>query len=88
MAGKGNFNMKNTFWFWFWLLTGLLLGGLIAGVCAGVPGLSWLAYSQSLSLSPAADLVVFQFSLVASFTLNIAQVICVIIAMICHRYFH
>ncbi len=81
-------SMKNTFWFWFWVLTGLLLGGLLAGVCSGVAGLSWLAYAQSLSISPAADLVIFQFALDASFTLNIAQVICVVLAMICYRYFH
>ncbi len=80
--------MKSTFWFWFWLLTGLLAGGLLAGVCSGVAGLSWLAYAQGISISPAADLIVFQFALDASFTLNVAQVICVIIAMICHHYFH
>ncbi len=80
--------MKDTFWFCFWLLAGLLLGGLIAGVCASVGPLSWLAYGQSISFSPAADLIVFQFALTASFSLNIAQVICVLLAMFCYRHFH
>ncbi len=79
--------MKNTFWFCFWLLAGLLLGGLIAGACGSVSALSWLAYGESISFSPEANLIVFKFALDATFSLNIAQVICVLLAMLCYRYF-
>lgn len=80
--------MKKTFWFFFWLLTGLIVGSLLANLCAGIGALSWLAYGQSLSFAPAANLVILDFSLSVTFRLNLAQIICVLIAMICSRHFH
>lgn len=80
--------MKKTFWFFFWLLTGLIVGSLLANLCAGIGALSWLAYGQSLSFAPAANLVILDFSLNVTFRLNLAQIICVLIAMICSRHFH
>lgn len=80
--------MKKTFWFFFWLLTGLIVGSLLANLCAGIGALSWLAYGQSLSFAPAANLVILDFSLSVTFRLNLAQIICVLIAMVCSRHFH
>ncbi len=80
--------MKKTFWFCFWLLAGLIVGALLAQFASGVSFLSWLAFGQSLSISPSADLIILDFSLQATFSLNIAQVICVFVAMFCHRHFN
>jgi len=79
--------MKKTFWFCFWLLAGLIVGSLLASACAGVPALSWLAYGQSLSFSPAANMIILDFSLNVTFRLNLAQIICVLVAMFCSHHF-
>lgn len=79
--------MKKTFWFFFWLLTGLIIGSLLSAACAGVPALSWLAYGQSLSFSPAADLIILKFSLDLELRLNLAQILCTLGAMFCYRHF-
>ena len=79
--------LKDTFWFIFWLLTGLIVGGLLAALCGRVGFLSWLAYGDSISFSPAADLIILQFSLQMTFQLNLAQVLCVLGAMFCWRHF-
>lgn len=79
--------MKKTFWFVFWLLVGLILGSLLASVCAGVPMLRWLAYGKSISLSPAADLVILRFNLSMVVELNIAEILCVLAAMFCYHNF-
>ncbi len=78
--------MKKTFWFLFWLLAGLLVGSLVASLCASSSIFWWLAYGQSISFSPAADLIVMQFALDVSFSLNLAQILCVLIAMFCNRH--
>lgn len=77
--------MKNVFWFFFWLLTGLIVGSLLAAACADVGALSWLAYGQSLSFSPAADLIILNFSIQVTLRLNLAQILCVLGAMFCWR---
>ena len=79
--------MKKTFWFIFWLLAGLIIGSLLATACAGVPALSWLAYGQSLSFSPAANLIIMDFSLNVVFRLNLAQILCILGAMFCYHHF-
>ncbi|MBQ7860092.1 MAG: DUF4321 domain-containing protein [Faecalibacterium sp.] len=79
--------MKKTFWFLFWLLAGLIVGSLLANACAGVPALSWLAYGQSLNFAPSASMIILDFSLNVTFRLNLAQIICVLVAMFCSRNF-
>ncbi len=78
---------SKTFWFVFWLLAGLIVGGLLASVCGQVSWLSWLAYGDSVSFSPAADLVILKFSLELTFQLNLAEVLCVLGAMFCYHRF-
>ena len=78
---------SKTFWFVFWLLAGLIVGGLLASVCGLVSWLSWLAYGDSDSFSPAADLVILKFSLELTFQLNLAEVLCVLGAMFCYHRF-
>ena len=45
--------MKNALFLCFCLLAGVIAGGLLAQVCAGVPTLSWLAYSKALRFAPS-----------------------------------
>jgi hypothetical protein len=78
--------LSKTFWFIFWLLTGLIVGGLLANLCTGIDWLSWLAYGDSISFSPAADLVILKFSLELTFQLNLAEVVCVLGAMLCYHH--
>lgn len=80
--------MKKTFWFFFWLLAGLIAGSLLANACAGVGALSWLAYGQSLSFAPSANLIILDFSLSVTFRLNLAQILCVLAAMFCCHHFN
>ena len=70
--------MKRTFLLCFFLVAGIILGALIASLCAGVPFLSWLAYSQSIGFNPDApfglDLSVFRLTFGFTFSVSVAQV--------------
>ena len=47
---------------------------MIAQLCAGVRGLSWLAYSQGIRLTPAMDLSVIRLSLDFYMGISVAQI--------------
>lgn len=68
-------------------LAGIVIGTLIAQMTAGVPGLSWLAYSMSFGTSAplAVDLRVISFTLGAQVNISIAVIICVAIAILLGR---
>ena len=57
--------MKKDFMFLFYLLAGIIAGSIIANLCAGMGGLSWLAYGQTIGFSPNApaviDLAIFKY---------------------------
>ena len=67
--------MKNALFLCFCLLAGVIAGGLLAQVCAGVPALSWLAYSKALRFAPQLDLSV----------LSVAQVLALALAIFVYR---
>lgn len=69
------------FYFFFWLLLGILVGTLVGNMCAGIHGLGWLAYSQSISIRPAFDLVVISLDMALSMSLNLAQAIFIALAL-------
>lgn len=48
---------------------------LLAQVCAGVPTLSWLAYSKALRFAPQLDLSVLRLNLDFVMELSVAQVL-------------
>lgn len=77
--------MRKTLTFLFYLLAGIIFGSLIAGVCAKIPGLTWLAYSNSIGLSvnnPAVlDLIIIKVSLGFEMRVCVAQIFTIIIAM-------
>ena len=55
--------MKRTLLLCFFILSGILLGAMIASLAAGTPGLSWLAFSQSIGFHPVLDLSVIKLDL-------------------------
>lgn len=75
--------------FLFFLLAGIVFGTVLGKLCAGVPFLSWLAYTMSVGLSTSSplvlDLIVFKLSFGFELTVNTAQIICVIIALIVYN---
>lgn len=82
-------DIKRTIAFLFFLLAGIVLGTVIARLCADVSFLSWLAYSMSVGLDTASplvlDLIVFKLAFGFYLTVNPAQIICIIIALIVYN---
>lgn len=82
-------DIKRTIAFLFFLLAGIVLGTVIARLCAEVSFLSWLAYSMSVGLDTASplvlDLIVFKLAFGFSLTVNPAQILCIIIALIVYN---
>lgn len=77
---------KRTIAFLFFLLAGIVIGTILGRLCEGVSFLSWLAYSMSVGLDTAAplvlDMIVFKVAFGFTLTVNTAQIICVIIALL------
>lgn len=66
--------MKRTFLLCFYLLSGIVLGGMIANLCAGIGALSWLAYSNGITLHPIVDLGVLRLDLDCYMGISVAQI--------------
>ena len=77
--------MKNILLLCFFLLAGVIAGGLLAQVCAGVPGLSWLAYAKALRFAPQLDLSVLRLNLDFVLELSAAQVLTLALAVFVYR---
>ncbi len=82
-------NFKKTIAFLFFLLAGIVVGTVIAKLCLNVPFLSWLAYTMSVGLDTGApavlDLIVFKLAFGFTLSVNIAQIFCIIIALIVYN---
>lgn len=82
-------DFKKTIAFLFFLLAGIVLGTVLAQMCSGVPFLSWLAYSMSVGIDTGSplvlDLIVFKLAFGFTLSVNTAQIICVIIALIAYN---
>lgn len=82
-------DLKKTIAFLFFLLAGIVLGTVLARVCAGVSFLDWLAYEMSVGIDTGAplvlDLIVFKLAFGFTLSVNPAQIICVIIALIAYN---
>lgn len=82
-------DIKKTIAFLFFLLAGIVLGTVVAQLCANVSFLSWLAYTMSVGLDTASplvlDLIVFKLAFGFTLTVNPAQILCVIIALIVYN---
>ncbi|NCC07515.1 MAG: DUF4321 domain-containing protein [Clostridia bacterium] len=74
--------LKRTFLLFFFILAGVITGSLLANVCANVPVLNWLAYGNSIGFNAVTvDLVVFKFTLGASMSITVAQIITLSLAI-------
>lgn len=82
--------MRRTFLLCFYLVAGIVLGAMIATLCAGVPFLSWLAYTQSIGFNPNApfvlDLTVFRLTLGFTFSVSVAQIFTIAAAIFAYNH--
>lgn len=82
-------DFKKTIAFLVFLLAGIVLGTILGRLCEGVSFLSWLAYSMSVGLDTASplvlDLIIFKVAFGFSLTVNTAQVICIIAALLIYN---
>lgn len=73
----------------FMLLAGVVVGSLIAGAASGVSFLSWLSYGASVGISTGEpmllDLAVLQIAFGFQFQINVAQIICIILAICMYK---
>lgn len=80
---------KKTIAFLFFLLAGIVLGTVIARVCSDISFLSWLAYPMEVGIDTGSpvilDLIVFKLAFGFVMSVNAAQIICVIIALIAYN---
>ena len=73
--------MKRTLLLCFFILSGIILGGLLANLCAGIPALSWLAYSNGISVHPVIDLSVLRLDLDLYMGVSVAQILTIALAI-------
>ncbi len=77
--------MKKNFLFFFYLISGIIVGSLLAAIGGQVSWLSWLAFGVDIGFgagSPALlDLAVLRVWFGFSFTLSVAHVLAIGIAM-------
>lgn len=78
--------LKKTTAFLFFLLAGICAGTVIAKLCTGVSWLEWLSWGESVGVSTSSpmiiDLIVLKIAFGFTLNINIAQILCVIIAII------
>jgi hypothetical protein len=81
--------LKRTVAFLFFLLAGIVFGTVIARLCKDISYLSWLSYTMSVGLStdsPAVlDLIVLKLAFGLTLSVNVAQIICVIISLVVYN---
>ena len=75
--------MKKNILLLFFILAGAMVGSLIASAAAGVPMLSWLAYSETIGI-PTANPAYLAFGL--EMGLSIAQIGCIILSLFGYRW--
>ena len=67
------------------MLAGIVVGGMLANLCAGVPFLSWLSYSNAIGFNADSpfvlDLSVIKLVFGFSMRLSVAQIITIAFAI-------
>ncbi len=78
-------NFKRNLAFIFFFLAGVLAGNIIADICHGTKYFDWLSFGKTIGFgadSPVViDLIIFEMTFGISFSVNVAQIITVIIAL-------
>ena len=73
--------MQRTLLLCFFSLSGIVLGAMIASLAAHTPGLSWLAFSQSIGFHPVLDLSIVKLDLNFTMGISVAPVLTVGLAL-------
>jgi hypothetical protein len=80
---------KSTLILIFLLLGGFVIGGLIAHVTANILFLQWLGYGMPIGINNGGavpiDLALFKISFGFYMYINVAEVVCIILALLLHR---
>ena len=76
--------MKRVIYMSFLSISAIVLGGFIGSLIGDTAGLGWLGYSKTFAFEPGTfiDVDVFRLTFGVSITVNIAQIIMLIIAII------
>ena len=76
--------MKNTIYLLFLSVSAIILGGLLGEGVAGMEGLKWLSYSGTFAFEPGTflNLNVMKLTFGVTFTINVAQILFLIAAML------
>lgn len=73
----------------FLLMAGVMFGSLLAAVTAGVSWLSWLSYGDMVGIGVGnplvLDLSVLKLAFGFELEINIAQIICVFLAILSYK---
>ena len=73
----------------FLLLAGVMFGSLLAAATRNIPWLTWLSYGQTVGISVdnpmILDLAVIQLAFGFELGINIAQIICVLMAIFAYK---
>ena len=73
----------------FFVLAGIVIGSLISSVAAGIPVISWLAYSTDIGVSPHnplfLDLKVVVISFGFEIRVTIAQIFAILASFFAHK---
>ena len=78
---KGH-KMKNKVLLILLIIAAAILGGIAAAGASNVDNLQWLAYSKGIELKPSTlDLSIISLTFGFSFKINVAQIICMLIAV-------
>lgn len=82
-------DFKKTIAFLFFLLAGIVIGTVIGRLCAGISFLDWLSYTMSVGIDTGSplvlDLIVFKLAFGFTLSVNTAQILCVIIALVVYN---
>lgn len=78
--------MKNKLVLIFLILTAAIVGGILGELTVGMYGLSWLSYGKTIGFDTVSfDVVFMDFTLGLHFSLNVAQVILLLVALLVHK---
>ncbi len=73
----------------FLLLAGVVFGSLLAAATRNIPWLAWLSYGQTVGISVnnpmILDLAVIRLAFGFELGVNIAQIICVLLAILAYK---
>lgn len=79
--------MKYTCYMCFLIMCAIVLGNMLGNMVIGTDGLSWLGYSKTFAFEPGTfvDIDVIRLTFGISITVNVAQIIFMIAAIIIYN---